>query len=451
MAEKMKQVEQTRLALRKHEIETILNQYDEELLGLSRENQRAKYEKMLLSPFQFYRGSAYLFYFDVMRMPLSFHTPEDKPTWLQGDLHFENFGAFMNENGKLVYDTNDFDEGYLGSYLHDVLRMAASLALYAEELDYPEEAQKQLIRKFVKAYYEQLQIFATNDADPSTFVFHKANTSGPIQSVLEELESRDAEELLEKTTTIENGERRFILSDKMQPLSTDERMALEEAWPEYIDSLDEDNERRKGFFKIKDVVKKSGSGTGSIGLQRYYILVEGKKDGELRDDIVLEAKEARSPVPAHFFSYNLLFGEEEPHHGKRVILSQKAMQYLQDPFLGYFTIGDHQFYVRENSPYVGEVEQEQLTDTEDMNKTVDIMGKVTAKMHARADVDAENDVLSYESEKEILKAIDGEVDGFVAEMVLWAIFYKKQVHEDFKLFGEWCKKAFEIKKVTEVR
>lgn len=452
MDEKTKRVEATRLALRKHEMETILNQYDAELLGLSKENQKEKYGKMLHSPFQFYRGSAYLFYFDVMRMPLSYHTSEDKPTWLQGDLHFENFGAFMDKKGDLVYDTNDFDEGYLGSYLHDVLRMAASIALFAEELNYGEEVQKQLIQHYVKAYYEQLQVFAAGDADPGTFVFRKSNTSGPVKIVLADLESRGSEELLEETTTVQNGKRQFILSDKMESLSTGERMALEEAWPQYIESLDKENERKKGFFAIKDVVKKHGSGTGSIGLQRYYILVEGEKNGELRDDIVLEAKEARAPVPAHFFSYDLLFGEDELHQGQRVIMSQKAMQYLEDPFLGYFTLGDHHFYVRENSPYVGEVGADELGEIDNMKETVEIMGNVTAKMHARADIDAENEALSYDSEKEILKAIDGDMNGFVSEIILWSLFYKHQVHEDFRLFGDWCNKEFGLNtKVSEVQ
>ncbi|MBX4373307.1 DUF2252 domain-containing protein, partial [Mycobacterium tuberculosis] len=65
------------------------------------------------SPFRFFRGSAYLFYYDMTKIPFSYHTPEDKPTWIQGDLHMDNFGAFQNELGEIVYDVNDFDEGYI--------------------------------------------------------------------------------------------------------------------------------------------------------------------------------------------------------------------------------------------------------------------------------------------------------------------------------------------------
>ncbi|HEX6923262.1 MAG TPA: DUF2252 family protein, partial [Bacillales bacterium] len=267
MAQNKEHVEQTRRALRKHELETILNQYDSELLGLSRDNQKKKYSKMATSPFQLFRGSAFLFYFDLMKMPLSYHTPEDKPTWLQGDLHFENFSAFQNEKGKMVFDTDDFDEGFPGSYLADVLRMASSIALYAEELGYDKESQKQFIRDYANAYYEQMKAFADGETDPDEFEFTQDNTGGPVLNALKAVEKQKADDVLNSFTTVENGQRRFVRSGKLESLTEEERMALEEAWPEYIESVDEENQQQKGFFEIKDVVKVKGAGTGSIGLQ----------------------------------------------------------------------------------------------------------------------------------------------------------------------------------------
>ena len=36
--------------------------------------------------------------------------------WIHGDLHVENFGTYMNDEGFLVFDVNDFDEAYLGHF-----------------------------------------------------------------------------------------------------------------------------------------------------------------------------------------------------------------------------------------------------------------------------------------------------------------------------------------------
>ena len=139
---------------------------------------------MMESPFRFFRGSAYLFYYDITKIPFSFHTPEDKPTWIQGDLHMENFGAFQNEHGEIVYDVNDFDEGYIGSYLYDVLRMSVSIALFCEAQSINEEEQKKRIVHYLESYYQQLKRFNKKKDDPFTLKFTKDNTKGPVRKVL---------------------------------------------------------------------------------------------------------------------------------------------------------------------------------------------------------------------------------------------------------------------------
>ncbi|WP_404454520.1 DUF2252 domain-containing protein [Virgibacillus necropolis] len=437
--EMMEHILETRQKLRNETVKTVLTQFDGELLGLDYTNQRRKYRKMLANPFQFYRGSAFLFYYDATEIPFAYHTPYDKPTWLQGDLHFENFGAFKNKEGNVVYNTNDFDEGYLGSYIYDVFRMAVSIALYSEELGYDEEDQTQLIQKYLQAYYQQLLSFVDRSELPGSLTFHEQNTNGPVQTVLKGLPEREVNAVLDAITTVDSGERRFQDTEGLVHLSQEERDALENNWPEYIASIDPDNRQRESFYKIKDVVKKLGAGTGSIGLLRYYILIEGHEDGD-SGDLVLEAKEARVPAPNHFFPYDELFSDDVLHHGKRVITAQKAMQYLEDPYLGYFTIDDHEFYVRENSPFDEAVDPNELRQKENMESTVEVMGKVTAKAHARAD----EFHFEHESEEEIVKAIGTEYDGFTSQLVAASTYYKNQVREDYRIFSEWCEVDFDL-------
>lgn len=440
MTKRMKEhILMTQKKLRKETVETVLTQFDGGLLGLNYTNQRRKYEKMLKSPFQFYRGSAFLFYYDATQIPFAYHTPEDKPTWLQGDLHFENFGAFKNKEGNVVYNTNDFDEGYLGSYLYDVFRMTVSIALYCEELGYDEEDQSKLMRAYLQAYYKQLLAFVDRDELPGSLTFSEGNTTGPVHSVLKGLPQREVNAVLDAITTVGSGERKFQETEGLEHLTSEEREALEQAWPQYIASVQPENKQREGFYKIKDVVKKLGAGTGSIGLLRYYILIDGHKEGD-GGDLVLEAKEARTPAPNHFFPYDELFSDDMRHDGKRVITAQKAMQYLEDPYLGYFSLGDHDFYVRENSPYDEAVDPDELTDEKNMESTVEVMGKVTAKAHARAD----EFQFEHESEEEIVKTIGSEKDGFISQLVTASINYRDQVHDDYLIFSEWCAERFNL-------
>ena len=90
---------------------------------------RTKFRKMAADPFAFYRGSACLFYADVARQSDPWADQRTRRVWIQGDLHAQNFGTYLNSAGVLVFDVNDFDEAYLGHFTWDLQRFAASLAL----------------------------------------------------------------------------------------------------------------------------------------------------------------------------------------------------------------------------------------------------------------------------------------------------------------------------------
>ncbi|WP_394237658.1 DUF2252 domain-containing protein [Niallia oryzisoli] len=433
----------TRKMLRQHMIETILNEFDEQCMGLTREQRKEKYKKMLESPFRFFRGSAYLFYYDMSNIPFSFHTPKDKSAWIQGDLHMENFGVFQNEQGEIVYDVNDFDEGYIGSYLYDVLRMATSIALFCDAQSLNEEEQKERIVHYLEAYYKQLKRFKKKKDDPHTLTFTKENTTGPVNKVLKKLVKRQTNHLLRDITYINEENRRvFAWSNEIQSVTEEERQTLMGLWDTYIHSIDPEDKRERSHYSIKDMARKHGSGTASIGLERYYILVEGGKEALGQDDLVLEVKEVRTPVPAYFLPYRELFWQKYQHQGHRVITTQKAMHHLEDPYLGYLTIDDRHFFVRERSPYKKKVKAKWMQTTADIDSTLNIMGRVTAKIHARADVDVHDELFSHHSEEEILSAIGEQFESFCSQIVFSSITYKEQVKRDYELFCEWVQKEF---------
>ena len=95
---------------------------------------------MAADPWAFYRGSACVFYAD---MAAADKDPwvDDRTgrVWIQGDLHAENFGTYMDGEGRLVFDVNDFDEAYLGRFTWDLQRFAASLALVGWQKALPED------------------------------------------------------------------------------------------------------------------------------------------------------------------------------------------------------------------------------------------------------------------------------------------------------------------------
>lgn len=430
-------VKHTKRKLRGLTLSRVLEEFDGGVMGLSDEKRMLKYRKMRGSAYLFFRGSAYLFYFDVGNEWQPYHTDPERPTWIQGDLHFENFGAFRSEKGRIVFDVNDFDEGCVGSYLYDVLRMSVSLCLAMSENGWSMDEQTDTVNAYLSAYVEQIQRYADRKEDPGDLVFDESTTKGPVRKLLRKTEKLVSSHFIEKITLLEEGKRSFRWSEEIEKPTEEERALIESGWNDYIRDLSSKLGLPDSYYHIKDIAVKHGSGTASIGLDRYYVLMEGGEDNQGLDDLVIEIKEVRAPVPVYFMPFNETFWEEFAHQGKRVITTQRAMHHEADPYLGYLTLDGRQFYARERSPYKKKLKPLKLTEHKDWLKTAECMGQITAKLHARADADVEGGILSYHSEDEIVRAIGKDTGAFCKYVSERAQSYSRQVQEDYELFKGW--------------
>src|SRR5687767_5842623 len=170
---------------RQEQIVSVLVDAFEDLIEADPTAFRSKFRKMAADPFAFYRGSAPLFYADVDRLEDPWVDAETARVWIQGDLHAENYGTYMDSAGVLVFDVNDFDEAYLGHYTWDLQRMAASLALLGFRKALSDASIAQLIETYGAAYLETVRLFATSEVDRD-FRLTLDNTKGPLRAVLEE-------------------------------------------------------------------------------------------------------------------------------------------------------------------------------------------------------------------------------------------------------------------------
>src|SRR3712207_5193888 len=75
-----------------------------ELMDADPDAFRQKFRKMAADPFAFYRGSACLFYADMEDKEDRWADERTSRVWIQGDLHAENFGTYMNGAGVFVFD-----------------------------------------------------------------------------------------------------------------------------------------------------------------------------------------------------------------------------------------------------------------------------------------------------------------------------------------------------------
>ena len=393
---------------------------------------RQKFRKMAAGPFAFYRGSACLFYADMERREDRWADERTSRVWIQGDLHAENFGTYMDGDGVFVFDVNDFDEAYLGHFTWDIQRMAASVALLAWTKAISDDDIASLIAGYVRSYVEQVRYFVESDRDHE-YSLRLETTDGEIRRILLETRMNTRVDLLERTTLVDEGfERRFRRGPGVRDLDEAEQATVRAAYQAYLETIPDAKRFRSLTYDVKDIVGRKGFGIGSAGLPAYNVLVEGPTQA-LENDVVLSMKQGNVAAPSRIVRDERIKGYFK-HHGHRTAVSQRALQAHADPWLGYTEIDGTGFVVSELSPYVEDLDWSDLTEPDQMAPVLDYLGRATAKVHCVADKDSDPEIVGFQTEDEIVEAIGDREEEFVGEMVDFGMGYSEIAREDHRLF-----------------
>jgi len=392
---------------------------------------RTKFRKMAADPFAFYRGSACLFYADMATVEDRWCDERTSRVWIQGDLHAENFGTYMDSAGRIVFDVNDFDEAYLGHLSWDLRRFVASFALMSWRKALSDDAIAELIGVYLRSYLDQVDAFTHSDEDRS-FALVKSNTDGAVHDVILETATRTRLGLLQRLTVVERHERRFADLPHNRRLDDAERERVMAALARYRETVVPPRRRRDVAYDVKDVVGTGGFGIGSAGLPAYNVLLEGY-DQALENDVVLSIKQGNVPAPSRIVDDPEIRAYFE-HEGHRTSLSQRALQANASQFLGHTEIGGVGFVVAELSPYELDLDWEDLTEPDEIAPVMVQLGKATAKLHCVGDADSDHSLVPFQMEEAITSMIGDRREEFVADLVEFAHGYARRTQEDHRLF-----------------
>jgi uncharacterized protein (DUF2252 family) len=392
---------------------------------------RRKFRKMAAEPFAFYRGSACLFYEDMGELEDRWADERTSRVWIQGDLHAENYGTYIDSAGILVFDVNDFDEAYLGHFTWDLKRMAGSLALLGFAKALSDDAIEEMIRTYATAYAQQVHTFATEGRDDE-FRLTLDNTEGVVNDVLLSARLETRIQLLDNLTTVEGFERRFQEAGGARRLDDDEYGEVCAAYQRYLETIPESKRQHSVSYNVKDVVGFQGFGIGSADLPAYNLLVEGRTQA-LENDIVLSMKQANFAMPGRVVLDQEIRDYFE-HHGHRTAVSQRALQAHADPWLGWCELNDKGQVVKELSPYEADLEWDGLTERDEILPLLRRLGEATAKIHCVSDAGSEQTLVEFEVEEAINGVIGDEAEAFASDLVEFGAAYGEQVREDHHLF-----------------
>ncbi len=393
-----------------------------------------KMAKMATSAFYFYRGTAHVFYQDVKNTalwPVSWYTnTATNGVWLEGDMHMQNMGGLRDANDNAVFDTNDVDEGYWGSYTWDLRRMAVAILLAAEENGISSTDRQSLVKNFIDSYANQIAAFKGNDNE-LTYRLTTGNTNGVVKDTIQAADGKTRSSLLSKYTAVSGGQRYFqTISGSLQPVNSTTLSAINAAMPAYINSIASSKRKSSSYYVLKDAALRLGSGTGSLGRYRYYLLIDGPST-DTNDDVILEMKQETDSAVAIAVPGNMPAWTYDYDNSARVTKSMKAMLNNTDVLTGYTTMNSLPFFLHERSPYQEDFDYTLLTSYSKFNDAVAYMGKIVAKNHALADKDYDPALISYSMDKEITDVINGDISGLKTETLNYALSYAAQVKQDY--------------------
>jgi len=245
-----------------------------EVFNEGRDPQRLaiKYAVMRHDAFAFLRGTCHLFYEDLNASAL----PRAPLVWCCGDLHPQNFGTYKGDNRLAYFDLNDFDEACLAPATWDLVRFVASLMVASKSLGMDPKTVQTLVRAFLDGYTIAL-------GSGKARWLERATSQGEIRSLLISLKRRNRKKFLDTRTQLVDGRRRLVVDGKRAlPLKGNERARLRRLMAEFAR-----HQPNPGFFRLLDAARRV-AGTGSLGLDRFALLVEGR--GSPNGNFLLDLK-----------------------------------------------------------------------------------------------------------------------------------------------------------------
>ena len=323
-----------------------------------------KYAALRSDPFRFLRGTCHLFYEDI---PADWPLRKAPLAWVCGDLHLENFGSFKGDNRLVYFDLNDFDEACLAPVTLDVLRLAVSilLGMKSRGVNGPEA---------LALCHTMLDAYAAALADGKARWVDRDQACGLIGDLFDSLKQRSRKDFIAARIEGKNSHVRLKLDGKRYVAPGDEgRRKVLDFMAAFAATQGD-----PAFYRVIDVAWRI-AGTGSLGLERYAILVEGKgaPDGNFLLDLKEAAPSALAPVS----------GALQPAwscEASRVVALQKRVQAVSMAFLHDAAIDGKSFILRALQPTEDRVNLDawdgKLRHLEDVVAT---MGQLAAWGHLR--------------------------------------------------------------------
>ena len=333
--------------------------------GRDTERLQLKYRAMRASAFAFLRGTCHLFY---NRLPHSGVFKSAPLVWACGDLHLENFGSYKGDNRLAYFDMNDFDESALAPASWDLVRFLTSLRIGTDSLSVSDTEARDLCKIFLDAYASSLVL-------GKAYWVERETAQGVVRKLLDGLHDRQRTSFLESRTTIKRSRRVLRLDGKKAlPVTDVQRAAIANFMQEFAK-----RQAHPDFYTVLDVARRI-AGTGSLGIDRFAILIQGK--GSPDRNYLLDLKQARPSSLTPYLKAPQPKWKTEAH---RVVGLQHRMQAVSMAFLQPVFFAESPYVLRALQPAEDRVTLGgSRQDLGGLGQTIGTMGRIVAWAQLRS-------------------------------------------------------------------
>ena len=304
-----------------------------------------RHHRMAVSPWNYYRGAAAVMAGDLASQPNSGLIVQ-----LCGDAHVLNFGLWATPERNLSFDLRDFDETLPGPFEWDIKRFAASLVVAGRENQVKASRAAAAVTAGVEAYCRYMRRYATMPeldiwydgmhVDRLISYFEPADRGRVSIHIEKKRKRRTSRGAFAKLTMMAHGRPRITEEPPIRVTVSDDEQAylVDHLLAEYRLTLQEDRRSLFDRFTVADVVRQV-VGVGSVGMQVYLVLLEGRTGA---DPLFLQVKQAG---PSVYETHTQ--PSRHPGHGERVISGKRLIQSATDIFAGWGSLHGKDYYVRQ--------------------------------------------------------------------------------------------------------
>jgi uncharacterized protein (DUF2252 family) len=244
-----------------------------------------------------------------------------------------NFGSYMADNRLIYFDNNDFDEACLAPPMYELVRLLTSVLVGAGDLKLSRAQALALCHTALDAYSAALAYGKSRWIEAETAV-------GLVRELFDALASRTRAAHLDRRTVLK-GKTRVLKVDgkKALPVSAQQRAAVTDFMQRFA-AAEPDPE----FYRVLDVGRRI-AGTGSLGVDRYVILVEGK--GSPDGNYLIDLKEA---LPSALVPHLRTPQPQWQTDAQRVVEVQRRNQAVSQAFLHAVDFNQRSYVLRSLQP-----------------------------------------------------------------------------------------------------